>query len=130
MNHPSASGETLHGGDAMHEHHGSLRGYLTGFVLAAILTVIPFWLVMGNVIDNTWLTIFIVLALAVVQIFVHIVYFLHLDTRSEGGWNMLAFIFSAVLVIIVLGASIWVMWTENHLMMPMPAQQTHHATHS
>ncbi len=135
MNQATSSGDALHGGGAMHEHHlhehqGSQRGYLTGFVLAAILTIIPFWLVMGNVIDNRWLTIFIVLALAVVQIFVHIVYFLHLDTRSEGGWNMLAFIFSAVLVIIVLGASIWVMWTENHLMMPMPAQQTHHVTPS
>lgn len=114
-------------GEAMHAHHGSLRGYLTGFVLAAILTVIPFWLVMGHVIESRELTIFLVLAFAVVQIFVHIVYFLHLDTRSEGGWNMLAFIFSAVLVIIVLGASIWVMYTENQLMMPMSSQaQMHH----
>ena len=114
--------------DAMHAHHGSLRGYLTGFVLAAILTVIPFWLVMGDVVASREWTIFLVLAFAVVQIFVHVVYFLHLDFRSEGGWNMLAFIFSAVLVIIVLGASIWVMYTENKLMMPMPAQHTqmHH----
>lgn len=111
-------------GDSMHVHHGSVRGYLTGFVLAAILTVIPFWLVMGHVIDSREVTIFVVLALAVVQIFVHIVYFLHLDTRSEGGWNMMAFIFSAVLVIIVLGASIWVMYTENKLMMPMSTQST------
>lgn len=124
MSQPTATG---HVDAAMTEHHGSLRGYLTGFVLAAILTVIPFWLVMGHVIPSVGWTIFIVLALAVVQIIVHIVYFLHLDTRSEGGWNMMAFIFSAVLVIIVLGASIWVMWTENKLMMPMP-QQTQHVT--
>ncbi|HET6914386.1 MAG TPA: cytochrome o ubiquinol oxidase subunit IV [Rhodanobacteraceae bacterium] len=103
----------------MHEHHGSLRGYLTGFVLAAILTVIPFWLVMGHVIANKPLLILAILALAVVQIFVHIVFFLHLDTRSESGWNMMTFIFTAVLVIIVLGASIWVMYAENANMMPM-----------
>lgn len=127
MSQPTASGhaEGATHDPHMHEHHGSLRGYLTGFALAAILTIIPFWLVMGNVIDSRWLTIFIVLAFAVVQIGVHIVYFLHLDTRSEGGWNMMAFIFSAVLVIIVLGASIWVMWTEDSLMMP---QQHHHLT--
>ncbi|HET7562278.1 MAG TPA: cytochrome o ubiquinol oxidase subunit IV [Rhodanobacteraceae bacterium] len=124
MSQPTANG---HADANLHEHQGSLRGYLTGFVLAAILTVIPFWLVMGHVIPSVGWTIFIVLALAVVQIVVHIVYFLHLDTRSEGGWNMMAFIFSAVLVIIVLGASIWVMWTENSLMMPMP-QQTQHIT--
>lgn len=111
-------------GDSMHAHHGSLRSYLTGFVLAAILTVIPFWLVMDHVIASRELAVLVVLILAVAQIFVHIVYFLHLDARSEGGWNMLAFLFTAVLVIIVLGASIWVMYTENQLMMPMSTPAT------
>lgn len=124
MNQPSSGHAMPHGGhdsmhDPLHEHHGSLRGYLTGFVLAAILTVIPFWLVMGHVIANKPLLILAILALAVVQIFVHIVFFLHLDTRSESGWNMMTFIFTAVLVIIVLGASIWVMYAENANMMPM-----------
>jgi len=119
MSHPSSSD---HGDDTLHVHQGSLHGYLTGFVLAAILTIIPFWLVMGHVFSSHWLTITIVLALAVVQIFVHVIYFLHLDTHSEGGWNMLAFIFTIVLVVIVLGASIWVMYNENALMMPMSSQ--------
>ncbi|MEW9571408.1 cytochrome o ubiquinol oxidase subunit IV [Rhodanobacter sp. Si-c] len=121
MNHPSSSGHD----DAPHVHQGSLHGYLTGFVLAAILTIIPFWLVMGHVFSSHWLTITIVLALAVVQILVHVIYFLHLDTHSEGGWNMLAFIFTIVLVVIVLGASIWVMYNENALMMPMSPQYQH-----
>jgi cytochrome o ubiquinol oxidase operon protein cyoD len=131
MNQPS-SGHAMPRGnrDAMHEHHGSLRGYLTGFVLAAVLTVIPFWLVMGHVIANKPLLILAILALAVVQIFVHIVFFLHLDTRSEAGWNMMTFIFTAVLVIIVLGASIWVMYNENVNMMPMsPQYQQHPISH-
>ena len=133
MSLPSASGHAGHNdhsgrghADPMHEHQGSLRGYLTGFVLAAILTIIPFWLVMGNVIENREIAIFVILALAVVQIFVHIIYFLHLDARSESGWNMMAFIFTAVLVIIVLGASIWVMYNENLNMMPMSPQYPHH----
>jgi len=128
MSPPSSSGHAApadHGSDD-HVHQGSLRGYLTGFVLAAILTIIPFWLVMGHVLDSRWLTISIVLALAVVQILVHIVYFLHLDVHSEGGWNMMAFIFTVVLVVIVLGASIWVMYNENVNMMPMSPQYHHH----
>ena len=128
MSQPSSSGHAMPDNhDAMHEHQGSLRGYLTGFVLAAILTVIPFWLVMGHAIANKPLLILIILVLAVVQIFVHIVYFLHLDTRSEAGWNMMAFIFTAVLVIIVLGASIWVMYNENVNMMPMSPQYQQHS---
>ncbi|MDA3913585.1 cytochrome o ubiquinol oxidase subunit IV [Oleiagrimonas sp.] len=124
MNHPSNAAHAHD--DAMHEHTGSLRGYLTGFVLAAILTIIPFWLVMGHVIESHQTTILIVLALAAVQIVVHMIYFLHLDTRSENGWNMLAVIFTAVLVVIVLGASIWVMYNENANMMPMSPQYQHH----
>ena len=129
MSSPAASGHAPAPAQpgAMHEHEGSLRGYLTGFVLAAILTVIPFWLVMDHVIANRALLVFVILVLAVVQIFVHIVYFLHLDTRSEGGWNMMAFIFTAVLVIIVLGASVWVMYNENMNMMPMSPQYQQHS---
>ncbi len=122
MSHSSPSHDTHD--DGMHASHGTFRGYLTGFVLAAILTIIPFWLVMGHVIESREMTIFVVLALAAVQIVVHMVYFLHLDTRSEGGWNMLAFLFTAILVLIVLGASIWVMFEENHYMMPTMDQPT------
>ena len=109
----------------------ALPVYLIGFVLAVVLTAIPFWLVMHQVIDSKAATISIVLILAVVQIFVHIIYFLHLDTRSEGGWNMLTFIFSTVLVVIVLGASIWVLYRENMLMMPgMMSETSQHQPHT
>lgn len=104
--------------DAMQEHQGSLRGYLTGFVLAAILTVIPFWLVMGDVIGNFKLAVFAILALAVIQIVVHMVFFLHVNVHSEGGWNLMGLIFTITLVVIVLGASIWSMFNQDNLMMP------------
>ena len=115
-----------HDGDGQ-PSHASLKGYLTGFVLAAILTVIPFWLVMGHVIGDATVASAVILGLAAVQIVVHVVFFLHMDTTSEHGWNMLALIFTAVLVTIVLGASIWVMVTENANMMPMASQSLHHA---
>ena len=117
-----------------HGHHGdgevthaSLKGYLTGFILAAILTVIPFWLVMDHVIADAGVASAVILGLAAVQIVVHVVYFLHMGTTSEHGWNMLALIFTAVLVTIVLGASIWVMYTENANMMPMASSAMQHA---
>lgn len=99
--------------------HGTLKSYVTGFVLAAILTIIPFWLVMDRVLDSSRTTALILMALAVVQIVVHIVYFLHLDTKAESGWNMLAFIFTLVLVVITLSGSIWIMYHLDSNMMPM-----------
>ncbi|MGH8445001.1 MAG: cytochrome o ubiquinol oxidase subunit IV [Solimonas sp.] len=101
--------------------HGTLKGYATGFILSVILTAIPFWLVMAKVFPNPNTTILIVLAFAAVQIVVHMIYFLHLNTSSEGGWNMLALIFTMVLVVITLSGSLWVMYHMNANMMPMSA---------
>ncbi|MDJ0390602.1 cytochrome o ubiquinol oxidase subunit IV [Roseomonas sp. E05] len=112
-----------HGHDPAHHDgagHGTLKGYLTGFILAVILTAIPFWLVMGEVFANPQVTAFAVMALAVVQVVVHMVYFLHMNSRSEGGWTMLALIFTLVVVAITLSGSLWVMYHLNANMMPMP----------
>ncbi len=103
--------------------HATLKGYLTGFALSIILTAIPFWLVMGKVIERPSVTVFVVLAFAAVQIVVHMVYFLHMNAKSEGGWTILALIFTLVLVVIALSGSLWVMYHLNQNMMPVSTQQ-------
>ncbi len=112
-----------HGADHHDDHddgiHFSVKGYAIGFLLSVVLTAIPFWLVMGKVIPSSGMTAFVILAFAVVQILVHMVYFLHMNTKSEGGWNMLALIFTLVLVVILLAGSLWVMHHMNTNMMPM-----------
>jgi cytochrome o ubiquinol oxidase subunit IV len=107
-----------HGHDDDHADHGSLKSYLIGFVLATVLTVIPFWLVMGNVFTNSSTAGVVILALAAVQMVVHMVYFLHMNSKSEGGWNMLALVFTVLIVAIMLAGSLWVMYHMNHNMMP------------
>lgn len=113
-----------HGHDDAHGDgaaHGTMKGYLTGFGLAVILTAIPFWLVMGKVFASSELTVLVVMAFAAVQIVVHMIYFLHMNTRAEGGWTMLALIFTMVILAIVLTGSLWVMFHLNSNMMPMSA---------
>jgi len=100
--------------------HGTVGGYVTGFVLSVVLTAIPFWLVMSGGVSSSGATALILTAFAVVQIVVHMVYFLHMNTKSESGWTMLALIFTLVLVVIVLAGSLWVMYHLNTRMMPMP----------
>jgi cytochrome o ubiquinol oxidase operon protein cyoD len=109
-----------HHADHAEAGHGTFRGYLTGFLLSVVLTAIPFWLVMGKVFDSSTTTGLAIMALGVVQIVVHMVYFLHMNARSEGGWTMLALIFTLVLVVITLSGSLWVMFHLNANMMPMP----------
>jgi len=113
-----------HGDEHGHGHgepgmHGiTVKGYLTGFLLSVLLTAIPFALVMGKVIASPNVTALVILAFAAVQIVVHMVYFLHMNARSEGGWNLLALIFTVVLVVITLSGSLWVMYHLNQNMMP------------
>jgi cytochrome o ubiquinol oxidase subunit IV len=107
-----------------HADHGSLKTYAIGFLLSVVLTAIPFWMVMDNVFRKPSVTAFVILGFAAVQIVVHMVYFLHMNSRAEGGWSMLALIFTVVLVVIVLSGSIWVMYHLNHNMMPAMAPGT------
>ncbi|MBN9116485.1 MAG: cytochrome o ubiquinol oxidase subunit IV [Pandoraea sp.] len=110
-----------HGHDAGHNaaggSHGSVKSYLIGFVLAVILTVVPFKLVMdGTMPPSTVLP--LILGAALVQIIVHLIYFLHMDRSSEQRWNVMAFAFTILIVSIVLVGPLWIMHNANSLMMP------------
>ena len=98
--------------------HVHLKGYLIGFVLAVILTAIPFYLVMHKSFQNSGTAALVLLGLAAVQIVVHMIFFLHMNTHVEQGWSMLALLFTVMLVVITLSGSIWVMYHLNHNMMP------------
>lgn len=111
-----------HHDDHHHEddggYHATVEGYLVGFLLSVVLTAIPFWLVMGKVMSSPKVTAFVILGFAAVQMVVHMVYFLHLNAKVEGGWSLLALTFTAALVVIMLAGSIWVMYHLNTNMMP------------
>ncbi|HWV62722.1 MAG TPA: cytochrome o ubiquinol oxidase subunit IV [Oxalicibacterium sp.] len=115
-----------HGHHDDHASHGTLKSYAIGFILSVILTAIPFWLVMGKVIENSSTMAIVILGFAAVQVVVHMIYFLHMNSKVEGGWSMLAMIFTIVVVVIMLAGSIWVMYHLNHNMMPhMMSDPTH-----
>ena len=106
--------------------HGSLRGYLTGFGLSVVLTAIPFWMVMARPVADATSTALIVMAFAAAQIVVHMIYFLHMNTRSEGGWTLMALAFTVVIVVITLSGSLWVMYHLNTNMMPVSPHDMRH----
>jgi cytochrome o ubiquinol oxidase operon protein cyoD len=92
--------------------HGSLRTYLIGFGLSVVLTAIPFWLVMTGVLDSKLATGIVIAVLAVTQIFVH------MNTKVEQGWSILALVFTLILVVIALIGSLWIIYHLNANMMP------------
>ena len=111
---------SAHQDHADHGNHSSLRDYTIGFLLSVVLTAVPFWLVMARPLASDGLTAAIVVAFAAVQIVVHMIYFLHMNGKVEGGWTMMALIFTVIIVVIMLAGSLWVMHHLNHNMMPMP----------
>lgn len=98
------------------ESHGSVKSYLTGFVLAVILTVIPFWMVMNGSFTPL-MTGVVVAVTAVLQMLVHLVFFLHLNHSSEQRWNVNAAAFTLVVIGIIVIGTLWVMWNMNFHMM-------------
>ncbi|CAG9176680.1 cytochrome o ubiquinol oxidase subunit IV [Cupriavidus pampae] len=98
--------------------HASVKSYVIGFVLAVILTVIPFKLVMDGSMDRATM-LWVILGMGVVQIVVHLKFFLHLDSSNEQRGNVIAFLFTVLILFIVLAGSLWIMHNMNANMMPM-----------
>jgi cytochrome o ubiquinol oxidase operon protein cyoD len=68
--------------------HGTFKSSMTGSYSSSFCTAIPFWLVMGNVLNDTLKTSLIIMAVRGVQIVFHMIYFLHMNTKSEGGLDL------------------------------------------
>jgi len=97
--------------DTHHEgRHGSVKSYMIGFVLSIILTAIPFGLVMYPSLPKN-LTVLIVVAMAVIQVVVHLVYFLHMDRSKEQRNNVSTFLFTAMVIALLVGLSLWIMFS-------------------
>ncbi|MBI2735593.1 MAG: cytochrome o ubiquinol oxidase subunit IV [Rhodospirillales bacterium] len=89
------------------ERHG-LASYLIGFVLAVILTAIPFWLVYTHALPTSRIM-WIIAVAAVLQVLVHLHFFLHVNFTTTPRENLLAIAFTAVLIFLMVGGSLWIM---------------------
>jgi cytochrome o ubiquinol oxidase operon protein cyoD len=109
-----AANEVLNGAS-----HGGVKSYVIGLLLALFLTVIPFGLVMATSAASPT----VIAAFAVAQIVVHLVFFLHVNGSSEERWNLMALLFTVLVVVIIVGGSMWIMHNLDHNMMPMPPSE-------
>jgi cytochrome o ubiquinol oxidase operon protein cyoD len=122
---------TGHDDQAGHGHshdgaaHGSMKSYGAGFLLSILLTMPPFWMVMHPSMPKE--TIFATITVfAVAQILVHLVCFLHMNTKSEQRWNTIAFAFTVMIVGLLVGGSVWIMANANANLMPQAPMDLMH----
>ena len=121
------------------DNHPDLATYLTGFILALLLTLLAFGLViigadsslapidkLLGLIPYSELTsgemprrfiIGSIIILAILQILVHLRFFLHLSFGSSQKWNLQAILFALFIIIIMVGGTLWIMNDLNGHMM-------------
>jgi cytochrome o ubiquinol oxidase operon protein cyoD len=103
---------------ADHGVRQGIQGYVIGLALAVLLTIASFYAVNTTLIWGPGIPVALV-TLAVAQIGVHLVFFLHITTAPDNTNNVLALAFGVLIVALVIGGSIWIMDHLDERMMPM-----------
>jgi cytochrome o ubiquinol oxidase operon protein cyoD len=94
--------------------------YLFGFALSSVLTIAAFGLPNTLLVWGPGIPVALV-ALAIAQIGVHLVFFLHITTGPDSTNNALALAFGVLIVMLLIGGSLWIMANLNHNLMPKGA---------
>jgi cytochrome o ubiquinol oxidase operon protein cyoD len=107
------------------EAHPGLRAYLIGLGLAVILTATSFWAANTTLLWAPGVATGLAV-LAVAQMGVHLVFFLHITTGPDNTNNVLALAFGVLIVVLVVAGSLWIMANLNANMMPSPELMNMH----
>lgn len=100
----------------MDKQQGTLKTYISGFLLCIFLTLAAYVLVMKHLLTGLTLTLSIV-SLGIIQFFVQLILFLHLGDEPKPRWNLIVFSFMALVVLILVFGSIWIMINLQYRMM-------------
>lgn len=102
----------IHGGGdghhSDHETHGSLKSYVIGFVLSLVLTAIPLFVVLNDWLEGTAATV-VLMGAAVLQFVVQLVFFMHLREEKKPRYNLMVLILGLVILVTIVGGSMWIM---------------------
>ncbi len=100
------------------DREGGLVGYLVGLGLATLLTIVAFFIAGTSLVWTPSIPIAL-FVLAIAQMGVHLVFFIHISTGPDNVNNVLALAFGVLIVVLLIVGSLWIMDHLNHTMMPM-----------
>jgi cytochrome o ubiquinol oxidase operon protein cyoD len=111
------SGDSAPGDERINAHEvaSGARGYTLGFGIALVLTAASFWIASTDVIWGPGIPVAIIV-LAIAQMGVHLVFFLHVTTGPDNTNTVIALAFGVLIVLLVIGGSMWIMAHLNHNM--------------
>jgi cytochrome o ubiquinol oxidase subunit IV len=102
--------------------------YTIGLVLAIVLTAASFWVANTSVLWPPGVPLGLAV-LAIAQMGVHLVFFLHITSGPDNTNNVLALAFGILIVFLVVVGSLWIMFNLNDNMMPPPELMNLHMQH-
>jgi len=106
-----------HDGHGHNASHGTFKSYIVGFALSVVLTILSFGTVMHGGFEHDT-AVALVVAFCVAQLLVQLLFFLHMGTAPEQRENSSVFLFTILIVAIVVAGSLWVLHNMNTNMMP------------
>jgi cytochrome o ubiquinol oxidase operon protein cyoD len=95
--------------------HGNVKSYVLGFIFSVILTALSFGVVIGHLFPGGS-EVLALAVLALVQVLVHLTFFLHMNGSSAQRWNVVVFAFTVLIAAIVIGGTVWIMHNAGVLM--------------
>lgn len=95
--------------------NGNLRSYVTGFSLSIFLTLLPYFIVVNHLFSGYMLVTTIVL-FGIAQLLVQLAFFLHLSPKAKAKWNLIALVFTGLIVLILVAGTLWIMNNLNYNM--------------
>jgi cytochrome o ubiquinol oxidase operon protein cyoD len=113
-------GDTAPGDESLDEHEQTegIASYLVGLGLATLLTIVAFFIARTTLVWQPSIPVALCV-LAIAQMGVHLVFFLHITTGPDNTNNVMALAFGVLIVLLVIGGSLWIMAHMNHNMLPM-----------
>jgi len=120
MNPSEQNRDTAAGDERLDEHQdvAGIRSYLIGLGLATLLTIVSFFIARTTLVWQPSIPVALAV-LAIAQMGVHLVFFLHITTGPDNVNNVMALAFGVLIVLLVIAGSLWIMAHMNHNMMPM-----------
>jgi cytochrome o ubiquinol oxidase subunit IV len=110
---------------SIHGVQGSIKTYVVGLIVCVILTLIPYYIVVHHLLSGGYL-IAAVVGIGSIQALIQLVLFLHLGDEDRPRWNLMSFLFMALVLVIIVYGSLWIMDNlEGRTMPPMEQMMDH-----
>jgi len=103
--------------DPRHGWNVSFKPQYLGFVLSLILVLASYRIVTHYHLSSTAL-ILTLFGLVILQALLQLVFFLHLGLESKPHWNLVTFLFTVLVVVVIVGGTLWIMYNLNYNLMP------------